>query len=89
MEVATDGTRYTGWRLPTKEEIKVITTYQNDHYVTSDDIMAVVLSGRFYYTLDDDSQATGIVNNENGGTFVRCIRDLSADEVEELNSKSE
>ena len=89
MEVATDGTRYTGWRLPTKEEIKVITTYQNDHYVTSDDIMAVVLSGRFYYTLDDDSQATGIVNNQNAGTFVRCIRDLSADEVEELNSKAE
>lgn len=89
MEVATDGTRYTGWRLPTKEEIKVITTYQNDHYVTSDDIMAVVLSGRFYYTLDDDSQATGIVNNQNAGTYVRCIRDLSADEVEELNSKAE
>lgn len=87
MEVATDGTRYTGWRLPTNEEIKVITTYQYDSDVIHDGTMAEVLSGRRYYTLNGTNELAN--PNGNAGTFVRCIRDLSADEVEELNSKAE
>ena len=87
MEVATDGTRYTGWRLPTNEEIKVITTYQYDSDVIHDGTMAEVLSGRRYYTLNGTSELANPYGNNN--TYVRCIRDLSADEVEELNSKAE
>ena len=87
MEVATDGTRYTGWRLPTNEEIKVITTYQYDSDVIHDGTMAEVLSGRRYYTLNGTSEEAN--PDDDGGTFVRCIRDLSADEVEKLNSKAE
>ena len=50
--------------------------------------MAVVLSGRRYYTLNGTSEQAN-PNNATDATFVRCIRDLSASEVEELNSKRE
>lgn len=87
MEVTAEGTRYTGWRLPTNEEIKVITTYQYDDDVTADGTMDVVLGGMRYYTLSGET----VVANPNGSNnnYVRCIRDLSADEVEELNSRAE
>lgn len=83
MEVATDGTRYTGWRLPTAEEVKVIIKYQGDPDVKRDGIMSEVLGGENYYTLDGNSQATGIGTGND--TYVRCVRDLSAEEVKKLN----
>ena len=82
MEVDVDGKKWTGWRLPTAEEIKVITKYQYDPDVQADGIMSEVLSGRYYYTLDGTTQET---KNTNTGTAVRCIRDLSAEEVNKLN----
>lgn len=88
MEVGTDKTRYTHWRLPTAEEVKVIIKYQGDDFVKNDGIMSVVLGGANYYTLDGNSQPTGYIDpddpNDNG-TYVRCIRDLSAEEVKKLN----
>ena len=86
MEVGKDGTRYVGWRLPTAEEVKVIIQYQRDTNVTADGTMAVVLGGARYYTLDGNSQATGVETGDD--KFVRCIRDLTADEVKALNSKA-
>lgn len=86
MEVDRDGTRYVGWRLPTAEEVKVIIQYQSDPNVTADGTMAVVLGGANYYTLDGNSQATGVATGSR--TYVRCIRDLTADEVKALNGKA-
>ena len=84
MEVATDGTHYSGWRLPTKEEINVIIDYQN----TIPETMAEVLGGSYYWTLDGSS---AYVSSGSGGyansAYTRCIRDLTPAEVNAINSK--
>lgn len=84
MEVATDGTHYSGWRLPTKEEINVIIDYQN----TIPETMAEVLGGSYYWTLDGSS---AYVSSGSGGSannaYTRCIRDLTPAEVNAINSK--
>lgn len=88
MEVAEDGTRYTGWRLPTPDEIGVITRYQNGtiNGVTISNAnyqaMTPVLTGNTYWSLTGNAVSTGIGS---GGPYLRCVRDLSADEVEALN----
>ncbi len=92
MEVAQDGTRYTGWRLPTEAEIKVITGYQ---YGTIDGVtipsqyqaITPVLTGMWYHSLS----GTPVLANPDADaqsqtqSYLRCVRDLSADEVERLN----
>lgn len=83
MEVADNGYRFVGWRLPTKAEITYIVNYQMNDVIINDGVFAEVLGGDYYYTLDGGSQATGKSNND--GTFVRCIRDLTPAEVIELN----
>ena len=84
VEVAQDGTTYSGWRLPTKEEINVIIGYQSSIPET----MAPVLTGQYYWTLDGTS---AYVSTGSGGSttnaYVRCIRDLSPAEVNAINSK--
>ena len=88
MEVADDGTRYTGWRLPTEDEISVITRYQNGtiNGVTISDAsyqaMTPVLTGRTYWSLTGNAVSTGIGD---GGPYLRCVRDLSAEEINHLN----
>lgn len=83
MEVGTDGTRYVGWRLPTKEEIDVIITYQNDN--SASETITKVLSGAYYWTLDGTAAS---VSGGDGGTstnaYVRCIRDLTDDDLKRL-----
>lgn len=90
MEVGddVDKTRYTGWRLPTAAEIGVIAKYQkNDIDGTSIPeqyrVMATVLGGPSYWALNNTEVETGQSGNDRG--FVRCVRDLSADEIEKLN----
>lgn len=88
MEITPDGTRYTGWRLPTPAEIKVITGYQygsidgvtipNDYQV-----LTPVLTGRYYWSLSGELVLTRA--NNDAGNFLRCVRDLSAEEVDRLN----
>ena len=83
MEVAKDGTRYTGWRLPTREEVSVIINYQDNKPET----MATVLSDANYYALDGS-----YVENPNWDEhiripMIRCVRDLSPEEIEAINSK--
>lgn len=87
MEVATDGTRYTGWRLPTTEEISIILKYQADLPET----MAVVLTDAYYFSLSGESVWTNRMEdnttNRARPPFIRCVRDLSPEEVEAINSK--
>ncbi len=84
VEVAQDGTTYTGWRLPTQEEVAIILQYQQNLPET----MANVLTARFYYTLDGDAAENPSPTGNNSTTrFVRCVRDLSPAEVEAINSK--
>ena len=86
VEVSSDGTRYTGWRLPTKEEVAVILDYQYDE--SKRETMAEVLAARYYYTLDGNTaENTYEERTGTNGTFARCIRDLSPEEVEAINSK--
>ncbi|MBR1537877.1 MAG: hypothetical protein IJ636_00035, partial [Bacteroidales bacterium] len=64
MEVGTDGTRYTGWRLPTRDEVGFIVKYQNDPEVENRN-MQKVMTGTHYWTLEGKAVATGayVVNN--------------------------
>ncbi len=89
MEVADDRTRYSGWRLPTNDEIEVINSYQRGKFGSitvpeEDRVMAYVLKGSNYFNLSGGTtpitEYTG-----NDGNFLRCVRDLSAAEVERLN----
>lgn len=79
-EVALDKTVYDGWRLPTNEEVQVIVDYQGKPNSPIDK----VLTGSHYRTLSQDVVAT----NQSGGTgkYVRCVRDLSAEEIEKLEN---
>lgn len=114
-EVDTDGTVWTGWRLPTREEVGIILQYQNAGY----DTMSPVMTGSYYWTLEGAAVATGVtnsnvtpetwatnwavrysnssydypgyygdgVNRDSRGTYIRCIRDLSEQEVKKLNGE--
>lgn len=84
VEVRTDGKKYTGWRLPTAAEIGVITKYQYD---SKQNVMSEVLRGRQYWALDGSKVTAN--KNGSGSGFVRCVRDLSPEEVKELENKNE
>lgn len=83
MEVGTDGTKYVGWRLPTEEEIKVIIDYQNDN--SARETITEVLSGQYYWTLTGNSAyiSTGS-DGSKYNAYVRCVRDLSDDDLKRL-----
>ena len=80
MEVGTDGTRYVGWRLPTPAEVDYISNWQNQHWDTIEE----VLSGERYYTLNNSFQP--IAGKTGTDTYVRCIRELSPEEIERINA---
>ena len=83
MEVGTDGYRYVGWRLPTKAEINTIIKYQTEGAASYSVTMIRVLAGRYYWALDGNTyQAYASGTNS---SFVRCVRDLTLEEVNALN----
>lgn len=84
IEVNTDGEKYTNWRLPTASEIGVITNYQ---YNKNQNVIDVVLAGGSYWALNGNQVEANKNNDERG--FVRCVRDLSPDEVKALENKNE
>ena len=84
IEVNTDGTKYTNWRLPTASEIGVITNYQ---YNKNQDVIDVVLAGGSYWALNGKKVEANKNDDESG--FVRCVRDLSPEEVKDLENKNE
>lgn len=79
---------YDGWRLPTKTEIQFIVDFQKESFKRNDnkEIKPIkpVLEGAKYYTLNNKSVETGYSGS---GTFVRCVRDLTPAEVEELDKQ--
>lgn len=84
VEVRTDGKKYTDWRLPTASEIGVITKYQYDK---NQNVIDVVLAGGSYWALNGNQVEANKNDDERG--FVRCVRDLSPEEVKELENKKE
>lgn len=81
---------YDGWRLPTKTEIQFIVDFQQESYKNNKgktkQPIKPVLEGANYYTLNNIDVATNI-SGANSGTFVRCVRDLTPAEVEELDKQ--
>lgn len=83
-EVGTDGTVYDGWRLPTNKEVNIIIDYQGE----SNSPIDFVLTGSHYRTLSEETQATG-VSGANEGNFVRCVRDLTPEEIAKLEQQKD
>lgn len=76
-----NGKEYKGWRLPTQQELKYMMDHQNGA------AMIEVLSGEYYWTLDGTygRYSNGSGGSANGAKYVRCVRDLSAAELAEIN----
>lgn len=87
-EVDVNGKEYDNWRLPTAAEIKFIADFQKESFRTNDNEekkpIKTVLTGQYYYTMDGESIDTGMSNS---GTAIRCVRDLTPREVEELDKQ--
>lgn len=85
VEVSTNKKRYDDWRLPTQEEINSIVEFQNDKKAAN--TMDRVLKGYYYWTANggkSEKVPGSTVDNRPGA--VRCIRDLSPAEVQELEN---
>lgn len=82
---------YDGWRLPTKTEIQFIVDFQKESYKNNKgetkQPIKPVWEGANYYTLNKVSVATGYTGWEASGTFIRCVRDLTPAQVEELDKQ--
>lgn len=85
IEVNTDKKKYTDWRLPTPSEVKVICKYQNDR---TQNVMSEVLKRQYYWTRNGKKT---LANSQDGSSqgFIRCVRDLSPEEVKALENKNE
>ena len=80
---------YDGWRLPTKTEIQFIVDFQKESYKNNKgetkQPIKPVLEGANYYTLNNKTVATGVESGNK--VFVRCVRDLTPAEVDELDKQ--
>lgn len=76
-EVGMDGHVYDGWRLPTKKEIGVIIEHQK-YGVAIDK----VLTGKSYRTLDKGE--ADVPNATEAGPSVRCVRDMTQEDIARL-----
>lgn len=82
--------KYDGWRLPTKTEIQFIVDFQKESYkhnASSEFKQPIkpVLEGANYYTLNNKTVATGVESGDDA--YVRCVRDLTPTEVDELDKQ--
>ena len=81
--------KYDGWRLPTKTEIQFIVDFQQESYKNNKgktkQPIKPVLEGANYYTLNNETVATGVESGNE--VFVRCVRDLTPAEVDELDKQ--
>lgn len=71
-----------GWRLPTKEEVKKIISLQSGNNAIPNDL----LQGEYYWTFDGDKSEEQSNANYNGA-FVRCVHDLTPDEIEKIENQ--
>lgn len=85
IEVNTDKKKYTDWRLPTPSEVKVICKYQNNK---NQNVMSEVLKRKYYWTRNGQTTIANS-NDRSSQGFIRCVRDLSPEEVKELENKNE
>ena len=87
-EVDVNGKKYDNWRLPTAAEIKFIADFQQESFKTNNNVekkpIKTVLTGQYYYTMDGDKIDTGMSSS---GIAIRCVRDLTPKEVEELDKQ--
>lgn len=81
--------KYDGWRLPTKTEIQFIVDFQQESYKNNKgetkQPIKPVLEGANYYTLNNETVATGVESGDDA--YVRCVRDLTPAEVDELDKQ--
>ena len=71
-----------GWRLPTKEEVKKIISLQSGNNAIPNNL----LQGEYYWTFDGDKSEEQSNANYNGA-FVRCVHDLTPDEIEKIEDQ--
>ena len=87
-EVGFNGKKYDNWRLPTAAEIKFIADFQQESFKTNSNAskkpIKTVLTGQYYYTMDGDYIDTGM---DNSNIAIRCVRDLTPAEVDELDKQ--
>lgn len=87
-EVDVNGKKYDNWRLPTAAEIKFIADFQKESFKTNSNTskspVKTVLTGDSYYTMDGGTIDTGM---QEQGPAIRCVRDLTPAEVEELDKQ--
>ena len=87
-EVGFNGKKYDNWRLPTAAEIKFIADFQKESFKTNSNAskkpIKTVLTGQYYYTMDGDYIDTGMDNSD---IAIRCVRDLTPTEVDELDKQ--
>ncbi len=80
-EVAMDGTEYTGWRLPTKQEIQYMINHQD-----GSDVMVKVLTGKYYWALNGEAAIYSAGNTlPEDAALIRCVRDVTPEELERIN----
>lgn len=83
LEVGQNGVYYTGWRLPTEEEIGVIIGLQVSSSSLDDDTsLNEVLRAGYYRALNGNEVETGSGLTTHA---VRCVRDLTQAEIDALN----
>lgn len=71
-----------GWRLPTKEEVKKIISLQSGNNAIPNDL----LQGESYWTFDGDkSEEQSNANYKEA--YVRCVHDLTPDEIEKIEDQ--
>lgn len=86
VETGKNGKTYDGWRLPTQKEIEVIGKYQSQN---GQDAISKVLEGGAYWALNGKQVRGNKDENEKDSGYVRCVRDLTPEEVQELENERE
>lgn len=79
-EVDTSGKKYDGWRLPTLNELNIIKKYQTG----TNTVMSIVLGGKNYFAADGLPHL--IYPQGDNGNYVRCVRDLTPEEIGALDA---
>ena len=69
-----------GWRLPTTDEVTLINQLANNNNVVDSQI----LSNAYYWTLDGTKTA---FNGAGNSTYVRCVHDLTLEEIEKIENQ--
>lgn len=71
-----------GWRLPTTDEVKLINQLASQNKVVD----SQVLSNACYWTLDGKKAAFNGAQ-EGNSTYVRCVHDLTLEEIEKIENQ--